>query len=263
MKKLIGFFLLYFSMQLIFAQALDSSRIEFFFRAGGDQTKEIVINPTPNSDLNDAHKTGLHSSAFFQGSLGLVFQKPNGWGFGLVYSFFDLPEVAFLKNEYLLVKYPKYRETNEGNFSFFNPAKLGGNFVHFLSIHLEHSFQKKFWFVRPFVELGIARVNFEGFRSNLKKMDENKFLEAQVNLKSRFNLNSTLGLDIGVRFLRDIFSISFTPALANYNWNWTLEERSIDPVGRQTLNSQNFSSNQTRFIFMSNLGCRIPLDLKF
>jgi hypothetical protein len=262
MKKIILVYFLCFSGQLLVAQALDSTRLEFFFRSGRDQTKQAIINPTPNSNLNDAYKKGLRTSDFTHGNLGIVFQKPNGWGFGLVYSFFFVPEISFLKSEYFKRQYPEYADINPG-YSEENPKTTGYNYAHFFSLHLEHSFQKKFWFARPFVEFGMGVVNFEGFRKVLKKTDENKFLDSQVNLNSGPCFTSTFGLDLGVRFLRNLFSISFTPALGIYNWNWTLVESSIDPVGKQTLNSRNFSSNQFRFLFMANLGCRVPLDLKF
>jgi len=263
MKNLAFYALLFFGWQHVFAQNVDSSRIEFFFRAGADQTKKIVNNPPPEGTLSQAYQNGIKKSDFIQGHCGLVFQKANGWGFGLLYSFFNLPEISFLRNEYFGTLYPNYELGNFYNLPSANPITMGNNYQHFLSIHLEHSFQKKFWFARPFAEIGTGFIKISDLNQVLKKRDENKFLEARVNFNSRPSFNATFGLDLGVRFLKDFFSISFSPGLAHYSWNWTQTETAIDLKGNQIKKSANYATSQTRFIFMVNLGCRIPLNLRF
>jgi hypothetical protein len=64
MKKLVWYALLFFGWQRVFAQEMDSSRIEFFFRGGSDLTKEIMTNPTPDTRLSESFQSRLKPYIF-------------------------------------------------------------------------------------------------------------------------------------------------------------------------------------------------------
>ena len=240
-----------------FCQKSDSSRIAVFYRAGRDITIPEYKAEAPLTSIGEAVEKGFSQTDFVQLHLGLVYQMRNRWGLGLVYSNFLSPEIPVNSSAYFKAQYPGYAVVNPPGAGKLN---LGSDF---LSLHLEHSFQKKFLFVCPYAEAGIGRIKEPEIQAFMKQPDANRYLSVGVSYSSGLSSSYTCGVDLGVRFIKDLFFFCFSPSVGYYRWQWTQTDYSTDFFGQTTRSEQQFSLRQTHFLLMVNMGIRIPFSSQF
>lgn len=250
--------ILFIACYPLFCQQRDSSRIAVFYKAGRDVTMPLKTKEeAPLPAVGEAIEKGLRQSDFVQLHFGLVYQMPNGWGLGGVYSDFATPDIATNSDLYFETCYPEYRVVNRKGI-----GKLGLR-SQFVSLHVEHSFQRKFLFFSPYANAGLGYVKPPHLQAFMKQPDANRYLSADVGQRSPLSASYTVGVDLGVRFYKNLFTFCFSPSLGHYQWRWTQTDSSIDFYGRKTSTEQNFSIRQTHFLLMVNFGVRLPLQYIF
>lgn len=240
-----------------YSQKSDSSRIAFFYRAGRDITVPEHTEKGSLPYVEDAVKKGFRQSDFVQLHVGLVYQMRNRWGLGFVYSNFPTPEIPVHIETHFESLYPGYSVVNPTGAGKLN---LGSDF---LSLHVERSFQKKFFFVCPYAEAGMGYGKQPIMRAFMKQSDANRYLAVAVSYRAPLSYSYTCGMEVGVRFFKNLFSISLSPSIGSYNWHWTQTDSSVDFFGQKTSVEKRLSICQTHFLFMANIGIRLPLSLQF
>lgn len=240
-----------------FCQQGDSSRVAVFYRAGRDITVPEYKEEVPLPSIGEAVEKGFNQADFVQMHFGVVYQIRNKWGLGVVYSQFMTPEIPISAVAHFETLYPGYAVTNPKRNG---KLDMGSDF---LSLHVEHSFQKKFLFFSPYAEAGIGNVNQPEVRAFMKQTDANRYLSVAVVYRSSLSATYTFGADLGVRFYKGLFSFSFSPSVGNYRWRWAQTDYSTDFYGRKTQSEEWFSLRQTHFLLMVNFDVRLPLYMKF